>query len=255
MTMQMPSVEPRPWAPVPGPVDRTSFFEEQARHRRSTWRLTALCLGAVVLMGLVVSVIVTPLAMGQLGFVGGALELFLPGPDILTAIPRGYFDLLAPMMHQDQRPATFGQVVVGWALLLLPGVAVMLLIWTWLRWLFLRAGVGGALLSLGAREPRAGDLEEQQLVNVVAEMAVAAGLPPPRVVLLDSDVPNAAAIGSGPHDATVVVSRRLLDEFDRDQTQAALGHLIGSIGNGDLRIAFAIVSVYQTFGLLCTLLD
>src|SRR5205823_2914891 len=35
----------------------------------------------------------------------------------------------------------------------------------------------------------------------------------------------------------------------------ALGHVVGAIGNGDLRIAFAIVSLYQTFGLLMTLLD
>ncbi len=253
--MQASEVESRPWATVPGPLDRASFFEEQARHRRSTWRLTALCLAAVVLMGLVVSVVVTPLLMAQIGITLAVLGIVLPVPDVLKAIPNGYADLIAPMMHQDQRPATFGQIVVGWALLLGPGVAVMLLISFWLWSLFLRAGVGGALLALGARAPRPDDLEEQQLVNVVAEMAIAAGLPPPQVVLLDSDVPNVAVIGSGPDDATVVVSRRLLDEFDRDQTQAALGHLIGSIGNGDLRIAFAIVSVYQTFGLLMTLLD
>ena len=32
--------EPRPWQPVAGPADRASFFAEQARHRRATWRLS-----------------------------------------------------------------------------------------------------------------------------------------------------------------------------------------------------------------------
>jgi Zn-dependent protease with chaperone function len=86
-------------------------------------------------------------------------------------------------------------------------------------------------------------------------MAIAAGIPPPRVMLLDANAANAAAIGSSPDDATVVVSRRLLDEFNRDETQGVLGHLIASISNGDLRITLATLSLLQTFGLLMTMLD
>src|SRR5205814_1135257 len=71
-------------------------------------------------------------------------------------------------------------VVLGALVWLVPGIVAMLLIFPVIRTLFRRAGVGGALLALGAREPRLGDLEEHQLVNVVEEMALAAGLPPPR---------------------------------------------------------------------------
>src|SRR4030095_770328 len=95
---------------------------------------------------------------------------------------------------------------------------------------------------------------EQQLGNVVEEMALAAGVPPPRVLLLDTPVINAAAVGSSPNDATPIISRRILDECDRDETQGVIGHLIGSIGNGDLRIAFLMISVVLTFGTLVTLL-
>jgi Zn-dependent protease with chaperone function len=73
--------------------------------------------------------------------------------------------------------------------------------------------------------------------------------------LLDADVGNAVAVGSSPKDATVIVTRRLLDEFDRQETQGILGHLIGSIGNGDLRVAMRLVAVFQTFGLFLTVLD
>ena len=109
------------------------------------------------------------------------------------------------------------------------------------------------LLALGARAPRDG--EERQLVNVIEEMAVAAGVRSPRVMLLDSDVANAAAIGSSSDAATMVVSRRLLDELDRDETQGVVGHLVGSTGNGDLRISLIIASVFQAYGLLVTLVD
>ncbi|MGH7268660.1 MAG: M48 family metalloprotease, partial [Candidatus Rokuibacteriota bacterium] len=121
--------------------------------------------------------------------------------------------------------------------------------------LFERAGTGGAVLALGARPPRPGDLEEQQLVNLVAEMAIAAGIPPPRVLVLDGERPNAACVGRSADDATVIVGRRILDELDRDATQGVIGHLVASIANGDLRIAFVTVSVFKTFGLMLTLFD
>lgn len=111
------------------------------------------------------------------------------------------------------------------------------------------------MIGLGAREPDLTDLEERQLVNVVDEMAIAAGLPAPRVMLLDGQIANAAVVGSGPEDAVVVVSRRLLDEMDRDETQGILAHQIASIGNGDLGVALSMVTVFRTFGLVNALLD
>jgi Zn-dependent protease with chaperone function len=65
---------------------------------------------------------------------------------------------------------------------------------------------------------------------------------------------NAAAVGSSLDDATLIVSRRLLDECDREQTEAVVGHLIASIANGDLRIAFLMTSVLLTFGSLVAIL-
>ena len=86
-------------------------------------------------------------------------------------------------------------------------------------------------------------------------MAIAAGLPAPKVMLIDSPGANAAAIGTSPADARIVISRRLLDDLDRDQLQAILGHLIASIVNGDLRVAFMVTSVFETCGLLVTLIN
>ena len=54
----------------------------------------------------------------------------------------------------------------------------MVVLWLLLRRLFSGAGVGGLAIGLGAREPRLTDLEERQLVNIVEEMAIAAGCRP-----------------------------------------------------------------------------
>ncbi len=86
-------------------------------------------------------------------------------------------------------------------------------------------------------------------------MAVAAGLPCPQVMLIDSPGANAAAIGTSAHDARIVLSRRLLDDLDRDQLQAVIAHLVGSIGNGDLAIAFTVTSIFETCGLLVNMIN
>ena len=172
--------------------------------------------------------------MGVMAWIGAVLDYFLDG--------NGPQSSLASLL-----------LAVG--LVLLPGMGTVAALWFSINSFFRHAGVGGVLLSLDAREPRVADLEEQQLTNLVTEMALAAGVPPPRVMLLDSPVANAAAIGSSPEDATIIVSRRVLDECDRDETQGIIGHLGGSISNGDLRIAFLIGAVFLTFGLLTTLLN
>ena len=101
----------------------------------------------------------------------------------------------------------------------------------------------------------ADDLEERQLGNIVAEMALAAGLPTPRLMLIDADEANAAAFGASHLDATLVVTRGLLDRLDRQETVGAVAHVVASAGNGDLGLAAAVLAVFQTLGAFLTLFD
>src|SRR5262249_34918052 len=128
-------------------------------------------------------------------------------------------------------------------------------LWMGMRLLFRHGGVGGTLANLGARDPNPADLKELQLSNVVQEMAIAAGLPAPKIMLVDSPGANAAAIGTSPQDARIVISRRLLDDLEREQLQAVLAGQVASIGDGDLSIAFTVTSVFETCGLIITLIN
>jgi Zn-dependent protease with chaperone function len=147
------------------------------------------------------------------------------------------------------------QTVFAILVLVLPGALAIFALWVANRRLLGHVAVGHALEGTGTREPNERDLEERQLRNVTEEMAIAAGLKPPRLLIIDSDVVNAAAVGVGIDDATVLVTRGLLDKLDRDETQAVVGHVIGSIGNGDLGIASIIFSIYQTWGALALLVN
>jgi Zn-dependent protease with chaperone function len=233
---------------VPGPADREHFFAAQARNRRATWRLTALCLLGLGLMGIPMSAVVTPLVCVGVVLLTDLVNLVVPIPDPLSLVAEAMahaIRFLGPGAGSDVMAA------VGLAMALIgPGALTMALAWLGTRALFVRAGPEAIVRALGGRPPRAGDLEEQQLGNVVAEMAIAAGVKPPRVMLLDGAVANAAAIGTSWDDAVVLVSRRLLDELDRDETQGVVGHLIGAIGNGDLRIALSMLSLFRAIALM-----
>lgn len=114
---------------------------------------------------------------------------------------------------------------------------------------------GAPSWALNAREPNQADLKELRLSDVVQEMAIAAGLPAPRVMLIDAPGANAAAFGTSPEDARIVLSRRLVDELNRDELEGVLAHLIASIGNGDLRIAFRVTALFETCGLLVAIIN
>jgi Zn-dependent protease with chaperone function len=256
------TTSPGPWQHIAGPADPTSFFEEQARRRRKTRWLTAVMVLAVVLAGMPLSMVVTPIIFLVIILLTKAVSFVVALPPAIPELYRSVawsigaiFDAIEA---SDRGPVPFARIwpaLIGAVMLLTPGILMMLGLWRLLRRLFSGAGIGGLVIGLGAREPDLTDLEERQLVNVVEEMAIAAGLPAPRVMLLDGQIANAAVVGSSPEDAVVVVSRRLLDEMDRDETQGVLAHQIASIGNGDLGVALSMVTVFRTFGLINTLLD
>ena len=159
-------------------------------------------------------------------------------------------------MSSDQgQAAQIARVVLASSLLVLPGALAIFALWLANRRLLRDVAIGHALEQTGSRAPNERDLEERQLRNVVEEMAIAAGLQPPRLRVIDSEVVNAGAVGVGVDDATVLVTRGLLDKLDRDETQAVVGHVVGSIGNGDLKIVSIIFSIYQTWGALALLVN
>jgi Zn-dependent protease with chaperone function len=238
------------------PADRKSFFEFEARNRAATWRLTAVCAlvvfgaGAVTTIGFIINIV---LVLFALIFVPTVLLLgigFLAGLLPVTAALRDpIFAVALFVMHG----LTF--IVRLWPsdhpiFLLAAALVLPLICWLSVRSVWVAAGVGRILLGMNAREPKSGDLEEEQLVNVAEEMAIAAGIPAPKVRLLDGGIANAATVGIRPDDSYVVLGRRLLDEFDRDETQGILGHLVGSIGNGDLRGAAQIHAMLYVLELL-----
>ena len=82
--------------------------------------------------------------------------------------------------------------------------------------------------------------EEPQLHNVVEEMAIAAGMPKPRVAVIETDALNAFATGMQTDKAAIGVTRGLLEKLNRDELQGVIAHEMGHILNLDIRYMTAV---------------
>lgn len=114
------------------------------------------------------------------------------------------------------------------------------------NWLGLRQGGGQVAKMMGGRRIPASTYnhDEKRLLNVVEEMAIAAGLPVPEIFVMDrEDAINAFAAGYSPNEAAICVTRGLLISLNRDELQGVIGHEFSHILNGDMRLNIRIISV------------
>ena len=88
------------------------------------------------------------------------------------------------------------------------------------------------------------------LYNAVEGLAIAAGIPPPRVYLIDDSAPNAFATGRDPQHAAVAVTTGLLDKLDRLELEGVLAHEMSHIQNYDIRLATVAAVLVGTVALL-----
>jgi heat shock protein HtpX len=108
------------------------------------------------------------------------------------------------------------------------------------------------LLSSGAKEvPVAAPPDEyKQLVNVVTEMAIAGGVPMPKVYVINDTAPNAFATGRDPKHASVAVTTGLLQKMDREELQGVIAHEMSHVGNYDIRFALLVGVLVGSIALL-----
>jgi Zn-dependent protease with chaperone function len=99
----------------------------------------------------------------------------------------------------------------------------------------------GARLLAPDQEP-----DPQQLVE---SLCIGAGLPPPRVYLIESAVPNAFATGRDPEHATLTLTRGLLTLLTGRELQGVVAHELSHIVNQDSRLNTAVAALVATLRL------
>ena len=89
-----------------------------------------------------------------------------------------------------------------------------------------------------------------ELHNVVENLAITAGLPKPRLYLVDSPQPNAFATGRDPEHAIVAVTSGILRMMDRSELEGVLAHEMSHIGNRDMLVSTVVVVLVGVIQLL-----
>ena len=106
------------------------------------------------------------------------------------------------------------------------------------------AQLGGTWVPEDTRDPAL-----RRLRNVVEEVAIASGVPVPRLFVLEQEAGiNAFAAGYGTADAAIAVTRGALDRLNRDELQAVIAHEFSHILNGDMRLNIRLMGVL--FGIM-----
>lgn len=211
-----------------------NFFRAQENARRSTGFLLLLFTLAVVALIAAANLMV----MSAFFFTNDSKHAAVStsasnGPAGTSLQPTSYSAFLE----------TFDWSVFGVVSLIVVGVVA---VGTFYKLLLLREGgmgvatmLGGRLVSHETRDP-----SEKRLINVVEEMAIAAGIPVPMVYVLDHEAGlNAFAAGFTSGDAVIGVTKGLLTRLTRDELQGVIAHEFSHIFNGDMRLNMRLIGV------------
>lgn len=94
--------------------------------------------------------------------------------------------------------------------------------------------------------------DSPELYRLVENLCIAAGLPLPRIYIIDSPALNAFATGRDPKHAVIAVTRGLLEKLERVELEGVIGHELSHIGNRDTLLATIVVVLV---GLIIRMVD
>src|SRR6056297_3399300 len=90
----------------------------------------------------------------------------------------------------------------------------------------------------GAKEVKFEDNKE--LYRLVENLCITAGLPMPKIYMIDDTAPNAFATGRDPEHAVVAVTKGLVQKLDRSELEGVIAHELSHVGNRDILISTVV---------------
>ena len=97
-----------------------------------------------------------------------------------------------------------------------------------------------ATVLAASRARQVSEDDAPQVMNVLRELTLSAGIPMPRVFIIDDSAPNAFATGRDPEHASVAITTGLLDKLDREELQGVMAHELSHVRNYDIRFSLLV---------------
>ena len=199
-----------------------NFFENQDAARRNTQVMVLLYVLAVIAVVLAVDMVIAAT------YVWGLTEY--------STSPTGRLGLIAAFRSVPKMLYVWGAL----------GTLAVILGASIVQMLKLREGGEVIAEMVGARavSPETRDPLERRLLNVVEEMAIAAGVRVPKVYVMDEEPGiNAFAAGYDVSNTVVAVTRGTLETLNRDELQGVIGHEFSHILNGDMWLNIKMMGI------------
>lgn len=111
-------------------------------------------------------------------------------------------------------------------------------------------GGSNAILKIAGARPIE-KKDDPQLFNVVEELAIAGGIPKPKVYLIDDPAPNAFATGRDPEHGAVAITSGLREQLSRDELAGVMAHEIAHIRHYDIRFAMLMATMVGLIAFAC----
>lgn len=158
--------------------------------------------------------------------------------DAIAANRRNTFLLIAVM--------TAVLMVIGYAFGLYVGLgegglivaAIVALLWIGISYFH-----GDSILLAASRAHEIQKADHPQLFNVVEELTIASGLPMPKIYIIEDSAPNAFATDRDSQNASVAITRGLLEKLNRAELQGVMAHELSHIQNRDILYATLIGAI------------
>ncbi len=97
--------------------------------------------------------------------------------------------------------------------------------------------------------------EAPELYTIVENLAITAGLPMPKVYIVDDPSPNAFATGRDPEHAVVATTTGLLQILDRNELEGVMAHEMAHVGNRDMLVMTVAVVLAGFVAILADILS
>ena len=116
---------------------------------------------------------------------------------------------------------------------------VVCAVWLLISWAF---GDSMMLGAAHAHEISENDKQYRELFRSIENVALAAGLPTPRVYIIEDESLNAFATGRTPRDASIALTRGIIKKLDKSELSGVIAHEMSHIGNRDIRLDMLLIT-------------
>jgi heat shock protein HtpX len=113
--------------------------------------------------------------------------------------------------------------------------------------------MGDSAVIAATNAKLANPTRDAQLINIVNELSLAAGIPAPKVYIIPDTALNAFATGRDPQHASIAVTEGLVAKLDREELQGVIGHELSHIRNLDIRFALLLAALVGAIVLMADL--